>query len=264
MTSPCWLFENLDCSREKFLLLPFSTWLAEKESMLQDRRDSRQGTNWPRIPNRPFTRKGRLMTEFHKFLHERWLQGGISRNNLAHTSTYFANFWGFVNSLFWKCNTFSNLTRCICLCSMGSWCTLEWPGYPYALVIAREIKVGRGICVMSCYLTTKIPSVLLVAVVWLQHTQYPRFRRGTFDHEVTTSPNKRGRVRVWRFMRMHVSIPMLLKCTCYAMHAQKPHFKFKSQGLSKTEKTSSGFRNRLDLWLTWNYRAQNLIDHNLA
>jgi hypothetical protein len=35
---------------------------------------------------------------------------------------------------------------------------------------------------------------------------------------------------------MHVSIPMLSKCTCYAAHAQKPHFKFKSQGLSKTKK----------------------------
>jgi hypothetical protein len=75
----------------------------------------------------------------------------------------------------------------------------------------------------SCYLTTKIPSALLVAVVRLQHTRYPRFRRGTFDYEVTTSPNKRGRVRVWRFMQMHVSIPMLPKCTCYAAHAQKPH-----------------------------------------
>jgi hypothetical protein len=74
--------------------------------------------------------------------------------------------------------------------------------------------------VTSCYLTTKIPSALLVAVVWLQHTRYPRFRRGTFDYEVTTSPNERGRVRVWRFMRMHVSIPMLPKCPCYAAHAQ--------------------------------------------
>jgi hypothetical protein len=90
--------------------------------------------------------------------------------------------------------------------------------------------------VTNCYLTTKIPSALLVAVVWLQHTRYPRFRRGTLDYEVTTSPNKRGRVRVRNFMRMHVSIPMLPKCTCYAAHAQKPYFKFKSQGLSKTEK----------------------------
>jgi hypothetical protein len=50
------------------------------------------------------------------------------------------------------------------------------------------------ICVTSCYLTTKIPSVLLVAVVWLQHTRYPRFRRGTFDSGITTSPNTKDRV----------------------------------------------------------------------
>jgi hypothetical protein len=90
--------------------------------------------------------------------------------------------------------------------------------------------------VTSCYPTTKIPSALLVAVGWLQHARYPRFRRGTFDYEVTTSPNERGKVRVWSFMRMHVSIPMLPKCTCYAAHVQKPHFTFKSQGLSKTKK----------------------------
>jgi hypothetical protein len=30
-----------------------STWLAGKELMLQSCRDSRQGTNWSRIPNRP-------------------------------------------------------------------------------------------------------------------------------------------------------------------------------------------------------------------
>jgi tRNA U34 5-carboxymethylaminomethyl modifying enzyme MnmG/GidA len=108
----------------------------------------------------------------------------------------------------------------MCLCSMGSWCTLEWLGYPYALIIGNAINSRGRICVKSWYLTTKIPSALLVAVGWLQQTRYPRFRRGTFDYGVTTSPNERGRVRVWRFMRMHVSIPMLPKCTCYATHAQ--------------------------------------------
>jgi hypothetical protein len=62
-------------------------------------------------------------------------------------------------------------------------------------MIGRAINSGERIYVTSCYLTTKIPSVLLVAVVWLQRTRYPRFRRGTFDYGVTTSPNKRGRVR---------------------------------------------------------------------
>jgi hypothetical protein len=32
------------------------------------------------------------MTGFHNLLYERWLQVGTSRNNLAHISTYFANF----------------------------------------------------------------------------------------------------------------------------------------------------------------------------
>jgi hypothetical protein len=61
-------------------------------------------------------------------------------------------------------------------------------------MIGNAINSREGeSCVTSCYLTTKIPSELLVAVVWLQHTRYPRFRRGTFDYGVTTSPNKRGR-----------------------------------------------------------------------
>jgi hypothetical protein len=60
-------------------------------------------------------------------------------------------------------------------------------------MIGNAINSREGICVTSCYLTTKIPSALLVAVVRLQHTRYPRFRRGTFDYGVTTSPNKRGR-----------------------------------------------------------------------
>jgi hypothetical protein len=36
--------------------------------------------------------EGRLMTEFHNLLYERWLQVGTPRNNLAHTFTHFANF----------------------------------------------------------------------------------------------------------------------------------------------------------------------------
>jgi hypothetical protein len=233
MTFPGWLFENLDCSREKFLLLLFSTWLAEKELMLQDCRGSWQGTNLSEISNRPLQER-KLQIKFHKFLHERWHQVGTSRNNLAHTFTYFAIFWDFDDSLFWKCNTFQGWCNAYACAVWCSWRTLEWLGYPYALMIGNTIKSRGRICATSCYLTTKIPSALLVAVVWLQHTWYPRFRRGTFDYGVTTSPNKEVGVR--SFMRMHVSILMLPKCTCYAAHAQKPHFKFKSQGLSKTGK----------------------------
>jgi hypothetical protein len=47
--------------------------------------------------------------------------------------------------------------------------------------------------VTSCYLTPKIPSALLVVVVRLQHTRYPRFRHGTFGYGITLSPIERGR-----------------------------------------------------------------------
>jgi hypothetical protein len=124
-------------------------------------------------------------------------------------------------------------------------------------VIARAIKV-EGICAMSCYLTTKIPSALLMAVGWLQHTRYPRFCRGTFDYGVTTSPNKRGRVGVRNFMRMHVSIPMLPKCICYAVHAQEEHFNLNHKVGARPKETSSGFRNQLDLWLARNSWSAHL------
>jgi hypothetical protein len=116
-------------------------------------------------------------------------------------------------------------------------------------MIGDAINSREGICVTRCYLMTKIPSALLVAVVWLQHTRYPRFRRGTFDYGVATSPNKRGRVGIRSFMRMHVSIPMLPKCTCYAAHAQKPHFNLNHKVWARPKRTSSRLRNRLDLGL---------------
>jgi hypothetical protein len=66
---------------------------------------------------------------------------------------------------------------------------LVWLGYPHdELVIARAITGRERICVASRLLTTKIPSVLLVAVMWLQHKWCPRFRRDTFGYGTTTSP----------------------------------------------------------------------------
>jgi hypothetical protein len=173
-------------------------------------------------------------------MYERWHQVGTSRNNLAHTFTYF-NFWGFDNSLFWKRNTFQNWRDAYACAAWCLWCMLEWLGYPYAWMIGNAINSRGRICVTRCYLTTKIPSALLVAVVWLQHTRYPRFRRGTFDYGVTTSPNKRGRVGVRNFMRMHVSLPMLPKCICYAAHAQKPHFNSNHKVWARPTRTSSGW-----------------------
>jgi hypothetical protein len=132
-------------------------------------------------------------------LYERWLQAEL-QNNLAHTFTYFVNL-GFWQLIVLKVQYFSKLMRCICLwrhyaharAVWCSWCTLEWLGYPCALVIARAIKGRERICVTSCYLTTKIPSAPLVVVVRLQHTRYPRFRRGTFGYGITLPPIERGR-----------------------------------------------------------------------
>jgi hypothetical protein len=171
------------------------------------------------------------MTEFHNLLYERWLQVGTSKNNLAHTFTYFANFRGFDNLLFWKCHTFQVdamhmlvKTLCTCSCGMVLMMHVRMTWLPICVNDCKAIKGRERVCVTSCYLTTKVPSAPLVAVGWLQHTRYPRFRRGTFDYGVATSPNKRGRVGVQSFMWMHVSISMLPECICYAGHVQKQHF----------------------------------------
>jgi hypothetical protein len=145
-----------------------------------------------------------------------------SRNNLAHTLTYFANFEVLTTRCFEGAILFK-LMQCVCFRSMVLMMHVRMTRLPICVSDCKGNQSREEICVTSCYLTTKIPSALLVAVGWLQHTRYPRFRRGTFDYGVTTSPNKRGKVRVRSFMRMHVSIPMLPKCTCYAAHAQKPH-----------------------------------------
>jgi hypothetical protein len=153
---------------------------------------------------------------------------------------------------------FSKLMQCICLCGMVLMMHVRMTWLPICVRDCKGNQSRERICVTSCYLTTKIPSALLVAVGWLQHTRYPRFCRGTFDYGVTTSSNKRGRVGVQSFMRMHVSIPMLPKCICYAAHAQKQHFNLNHKVWARPKRTSSGLRNRLDLGL-----AQNLWSTDL-
>jgi hypothetical protein len=91
-------------------------------------------------------------------------------------------------------------TLCICSCGMALMMHVRMARLPICVSGCKGNQSREGICVTNCYLTTKIPSALLVAVVWLQDTRYPRFRRGTFDYGVTTSPNKRGRVGVRSFM----------------------------------------------------------------
>jgi hypothetical protein len=159
---------------------------------------------------------------------------------------------------------FSKLLQCICLCGMVLMMHVRMTRLPICVSDCKGNQTRERICVTSCYLTTKIPCALLVAVVWLQHTRYPRFRRSTFDYGVTTSPNKRGRVGVRSFMRMHVSIPMLPKCIGYAVHAQKQHSNLDHKVWARPKETSSGLRNWLDLWLTRDLWSTELDSSQLA
>jgi hypothetical protein len=92
--SSYWLFESLDCSRACCF---YCSHLASRNRI--DATWSSRLVAWGRV-DRDFQKittkkrkaKGGLNKEFHTFLHERWLQVGTSKNNLAHTFTYFANF----------------------------------------------------------------------------------------------------------------------------------------------------------------------------
>jgi hypothetical protein len=217
--------------------------------MLQGRRNWQHDAKPIGHSKRALRGKWRLIKEFPYFLYERWLQVGTSKNNLARTFTYFANFEVSATRCFESVILFKLMQR-ICLCGMMLMMHVGMTRLPTCVSDCKGNQSRERICVTSCYLTTKIPCALLVVVVWLQHTRYPRFRRGTFDYGVTTSPNKKGRIGVRSFMRMHVGIPMLPKCICYAAHAQKPHFNLNHKVWARPKRLSSGRRNRSNLWLT--------------
>jgi hypothetical protein len=81
-----------------------------------------------------------------------------------------------------KVQYFSKLMQCVCFCSMVPMMHVRMTRLAIYVSDCMGNQSRERIWVTSCYLTTKIPSVLLVAVGWLQHTRYPRFRRGTFDY----------------------------------------------------------------------------------
>jgi hypothetical protein len=138
-------------------------------------------------------------------------------------------------------------TLCTCSCSMVLMMRVRMSQLPICVSDCKgNQRQGEGLSV-SRFLTTKLPSALLMAVVQLQHTRCPRFRRGTFGYGVTTSPMKRGRVGVRVFMRMHVSMPKLPECICYAVHAQKLHLFYFTRLRARPKRISLGTRSRLDL-----------------
>jgi hypothetical protein len=116
-------------------------------------------------------------------------------------------------------------TLCTCSCGMVLMMHVRMSRLPIGWISdCQGNRRRRRIWVASRFLTTKIPSALLVAVVWLQHTRCPRFRRDTFGYGITTSPTREAEYEYGVFMRMHVRIPKLPKCICHVVHAQNQHF----------------------------------------
>jgi hypothetical protein len=107
-----------------------------------------------------------------------------------------------------------------------SWCMLAWLGYPEnELVIETAITGWEGVCVVSRILTTKIPSALLVAIIWLQRTWCPRFCRGTFGYRTSTSPIiRRIEYEYWNLSCGCTLVhPRFPNACAMQMHAQKWH-----------------------------------------
>jgi hypothetical protein len=153
------------------------------------------------------------------------------QNDLAHTLLIFLNLrcWHLIilrrNKFQVDAMHMLVKTLCTCSCSMVLMMHVRMTRLPIWWVSdCKGNHRQRRIWVASRFLTTKIPSALLVAVVWLQHTRCPRFLRGTFGYGITTSPSREAEYEYGVFMRMHVSIPKLPKCICYVVHAQKQHF----------------------------------------
>jgi hypothetical protein len=229
ITSPHWLFENLDCSR-KIPISITSTWLAGRNRCYRVVMIHGKGPIRQRFPKDYYKEKGKLLKEFPSFLVRKMTSCGNFRTILL---TPYLTLWirGVNISLFLRCNNFqkwcdAHAVKTLCTCSWGMVLMMHvrMTRLPVWRVSDCKGDQGKeGIWVASRFLTAKIPSALLVAVGWLQHTRYPRFRRGTFGYGITTSPTREVEYEHGVFMRVHVSIPMLPKCICYAVHAQRQH-----------------------------------------
>jgi hypothetical protein len=153
------------------------------------------------------------------------------QNNLAHTLLNLVNlkcqrlFIFKVHNFQNWCDAHAVKTLCTCSCSMVHMMDVRMTRLPvWRVSDCKGNHRQRGIWVASRFLITKIPSALLVAITWLQHTWCPRFCRGTFGYGITTSPTREVEYEHGVFVRMHISIPKFPKCICYVVHAQKQHF----------------------------------------
>jgi hypothetical protein len=175
-----------------------STWLVGRELTLQGCRDLRQETKSTVL----------IQLDFYEEREGEW-KGSVftcTKDNFMWELqtillTPLLNLWnwGVDDSLFWsamilkKADAMHMLvtTWCTCPCGMVLMMQVSTTRFPIWWVSGCEGNhMQRRICVASRILTTKIPSALLVAITWLQHTWCPRFCRGTFGYGITTSPTR--------------------------------------------------------------------------
>jgi hypothetical protein len=195
------------------------------------------------------------------------------QNRLAHTFTYFA-ILGVLTTHCFESAILFKLMRCTCLwrhyaharAVWCSWCTLEWLGYPYDELVIPKAIIGReGIWMASRLLTTKIPSALLVVVGWLQHTRYPRFRRGTLGYGVTTSPIQKGKAKGTKFSCECTLVYPCFPNACAMQCMLKSNIlNLKHEVVSKTQKNKFRTEESIGSWLTRNLWSTELDWSQLA
>jgi hypothetical protein len=114
----------------------------------------------------------------------------------------------------------------MCSCSMMLMKHISMTRLPTKWV-ERTITGWEEVCVASHFITTMIPSAHLVAVMWLQHTWCPRFRRGIFGYGTTASPNIREISMSRKLLCECPLVPSRFTNACaMQMHAQEGTYLF--------------------------------------
>jgi hypothetical protein len=110
-------------------------------------------------------------------------------------------------------------TQCICSRSVVLMMHVSMTRLPTKWVSDWEDnhRLRRRCAWRVAILTTKIPSALLVAIMWLQRTWRPRFYHSTFSYVINVTNTREASMSREVPMRMHVSSPKVPKCTCYAI-----------------------------------------------
>jgi hypothetical protein len=137
-----WLFENLNCSR-KVSTSTVSTWLAGRGIVATRSSRFTARDQFDRDFQKIIMRKRRANKRVPISPVRRWLQVGTSKNNLAHTFTYFANF-EVLTLVVSKVQHFSRLMQCVCFCSMVLMMHVRMTWLPTCVSDCKGNQVERG------------------------------------------------------------------------------------------------------------------------